>query len=216
VDSRARFEREAEVIARLEHPSIVRFHSLEEEGGLRFLTMELIEGSTLAQLLPAAGFPLDAALAIASDLASALSYAHRRGVVHRDLKLTNLMRTSSGGLKVLDFGLARLVEQAEAASALTSTGRVLGSIGYMAPEQILGEPVDERTDVFAFGAVVYELLAGRPPFTKKSLAAFCEAVLEPRPTPLETLRTDVPPAVAEAIHRCMAKAPADRPASIGG
>jgi serine/threonine protein kinase len=163
-------------VAALNHPHIVTIHSIEEAGGVRFLTMELIEGKTLDQALPPGGLPLPRALELAIALADALAAAHERGVVHRDLKPANVMVTPEGRLKVLDFGLAKLATDGEDGAAtpgdgartmaapVSSAGSVVGTVPYMAPEQVRGEAVDARADLFSFGILLYELVSGRRPF----------------------------------------------------
>jgi eukaryotic-like serine/threonine-protein kinase len=210
IETRRRFEREAAVIAELEHPNIVRCLSLEEHAGWLFLTMELVEGETLAATLPGAVMSPDQLLAIASCLADALRAAHARGIVHRDLKPSNLMWTRDGQLKVLDFGLAHLRAPADVES-LTRTGCVLGTIPYMAPEQLLGGKADPRSDVYSFGAVLYELAAGRRPFTGRHVGEVLEAIFERAPVPLPTLRSDLPEVLVQLVERCLARDPEHRP-----
>ena len=179
LEVRRRFEREAAIIAALEHPNIVRYLSLDEYGDSLFLTMELVEGETLAAPSPRAPLATERLSAIACSLANALAAAHARGIVHRDLKPTNLMWSVDGHLKVLDFGLARL--SAPDVESLTRSGCVLGTIPYMAPEQLLGEPADPCSDVYSFGAVLYELAAGRRPFTGRHIGEMLAAIFERAP-----------------------------------
>ncbi len=217
----ARFEREARAVAALNHPNIVVLHSIEEAGGVRFLTMELVDGSTLDHLVAPGGLPLDRLLALAVPLAEAVAAAHERGVVHRDLKPRNVMVTRDGRLKVLDFGLARFEASAAGASDSESPtehfvsrdGEVLGTVPYMSPEQVRGLPLDARTDLFALGILLYELAAGRRPFTGATLADIGSSILRDTPPALASLRADVPPALAAAIVRCLEKEPARRFAS---
>src|SRR5919198_1495054 len=170
-DRLARFEREARTVAGLNHPNIVVLHSIEEAAGARFLTMELVEGQDLAALIAPGGLPLLQVLELAIPIADALVAAHAKGVVHRDLKPANVRVTREGRVKVLDFGLARLIgaesdpENAETAMAapLSRVGQVMGTAPYMAPEQVRGEPVDARADLFSFGILVYELTTGKQP-----------------------------------------------------
>ena len=197
-DRLARFEREARAIAGLNHPNIVTLYSIEDEAGVRFLTMELVEGQSLDRLVVPGGLPGPRLIEIALALADALVTAHERGVVHRDLKPANLMVTREGRLKVLDFGLARLASTSEPPGAAVShlptmtgplsvAGQVVGTVPYMAPEQVRGRPVDERTDLFALGVVVYELATGRRPFTGETMADVGSAILRDRPEPLTSL-----------------------------
>ena len=209
LEVRRRFEREAAIIAALEHPNIVRYLSLDEYGDCLFLTMELVEGETLAAPSPRAALATERLSAIACSLADALAAAHARGIVHRDLKPTNLMWSVDGQLKVLDFGLARL--SAPDVESLTRTGCVLGTIPYMAPEQLLGEPADPCSDVYSFGAVLYELAAGRRPFTGRHIGEMLAAIFERAPEPLLSVRPDLPAPLARLIERCLSRDPAQRP-----
>ncbi len=167
-----RFRREARLVAAFNHPNIVTIHSVEEYEGLHFLTMELVHGSTLEALIPPEGMPLQRILEIAIPLADALAAAHAQGIVHRDLKPANVMVSHEGRLKVLDFGIAKPAAAQEAAflggeaageDLLTGAGQVLGTPAYMSPEQILGQPVDCRTDIFSFGVVLFQMATGRHP-----------------------------------------------------
>src|SRR6267143_1815716 len=180
-DRLARFEREARTVAGLNHPNIVTLHSIEEEDGVRFITMELVEGKCLDRLITAGGLPLARILDLSIPLADALVVAHERCAVHRDLKPGNVMVTREWRVKVLDFGLAKLMggkpnTESETATAImnapiSNEGRVLGTVPYMAPEQIRGEAVDARTDLFALGIMLYELFTGRRPFTAPTTMA---------------------------------------------
>ncbi|HEU5311283.1 MAG TPA: serine/threonine-protein kinase, partial [Candidatus Eisenbacteria bacterium] len=173
-DRLARFEREARTVAGLNHPNIVTLHSVEDADGVRFLTMELVEGQTLSSLITPGGLPLPRLLELAIPLTDALVAAHERGVIHRDLKPGNVMVTREGRVKVLDFGLAKIatgenaaVERSVAATVdlpLSREGMMVGTVPYMAPEQIRGEPTDARSDLFSLGIILYELATGRRPF----------------------------------------------------
>ena len=211
-ERRARFEREAEVIGSLDHPNVVRFYSLESNDGLRFITMELVEGSTVAELMPKNGFSLGQTLAIAIPLAEVLQTAHDRGVVHRDLKPSNLMLTGDGQLKVLDFGLACLQADQDV-STLTESGAVLGTMSYMAPEQLLGERVDGRSDLFTFGAVIYEIATGEQPFRTAHLPAMIRSILEEEPPSIESLKPELGAGLTEVIEHCLRKDADERPRS---
>jgi serine/threonine-protein kinase len=170
---RARFEREATAVAALSHPNIVTVHSVERAEDVHFITMELVEGKRLSEILPRHGLPLARFFELAIPLADAVAAAHRAGVVHRDLKPDNILVTNDGRLKVLDFGLAKMdggtkPSDTEASSLptrhLTEEGQILGTVAYMSPEQVEGKTLDHRTDLFSLGVVLYEMLAGRAPF----------------------------------------------------
>src|SRR5688500_11875596 len=189
----ARFEREARIVASLNHPNIVTLHSIEEAAGTRFLTMELVEGRSLADLIGPGGLPLAQVLDVMTPIADALAAAHSKGIVHRDLKPANVMVTHDGRVKVLDFGLAKVTHTepdgqragtATIASPLSMVGEVLGTVPYMAPEQIFGEDVDARTDLFAFGILAFELVAGRRPFGGKTTWETTAAIMRDEPPPL--------------------------------
>jgi serine/threonine-protein kinase len=218
-DSLARFEREARTVAALSHPNIVVLHSIEEEQGLRFLTLELVEGQGLERLVTPGGLPVARLLELAIPLADALAAAHEKGVVHRDLKPANIMVTREGRVKVLDFGLAKLAEAASAleetrtmalAEPISTAGQVVGTVPYMAPEQIRGEAVDARTDLFALGIILYELATGRRPFGGASSADVSSAILRDSPVPPLSLRAELPPDLERIISRCLEKDPERR------
>ena len=218
-DRLARFEREARMAAALNHPNIVTLYSIEEAGGIRFLTMEHVEGQSLDRLMRSEGMPLARVLDVALSLAAALAAAHEKGIVHRDLKPANVMLTSDGWVKVLDFGLAKRpagdVTEAEAAtkvitSPLTAAETVMGTIPYMAPEQLRAEPVDARTDVFALGVVLYELVAGHRPFRGATDLDVCSAILRDSPARLTSFRPDLPREFEQIVERCLEKAPDGR------
>ncbi len=199
----ARFEREAQVLASLNHPNIVTIHSVEEDDGIRFLTMELVDGKTLAESIPAGGLPVDKLLRIASGLSDALAAAHDNGVVHRDLKPANVMITSDGRVKVLDFGLAKDATRRD--HALSLDGTVLGTVPYMAPEQIRGEPADARSDLFALGIVLYQIATGEHPFPARGSMRRAIAILEEEPVPAHELRPKLGEELSWIIGRCLEK-----------
>ena len=195
-DLKQRFEREARTVAALNHPHICTLHDIGSQDGIDFLVMEYLDGQTLAERLERGALPLDQALQIAIDIADALDKAHRQGIVHRDLKPANIMLTKAGA-KLLDFGLAKLKppEQAGGLSALptqpadlTQQGAILGTFQYMAPEQLEGQEADARTDIFAFGTVVYEMVTGKKAFEGKSQASLISAIMKDSPQPTPTRR----------------------------
>ena len=219
-DRLVRFEREARAIAALNHPSIVTIYAIEEDSGRRFFTMELVEGRTLRDVTPPAGLPAPELLRVGVALADALAAAHARGVVHRDLKPANVMITHEGRVKVLDFGLAKLdVSGLPTATAVgrgadpgaTGQGVVLGTASYMAPEQLKGQPVDARADLFALGLVLFEAASGRHPFPGEDAWARNAAVLTQAPLALERLRPDLTLALGRLLLRCLERDPAARP-----
>jgi serine/threonine protein kinase/Tfp pilus assembly protein PilF len=218
-DRLARFEREARAVAALNHPNIVTLFTVEDADGVRFLTMELVEGQTLSNLIAPGGLLLSAFFDLAIHMTDALVAAHEKGVIHRDLKPANVMVTRDGRVKVLDFGLARMVGLNAAADkpgatrtvgALSVDGEVVGTVPYMAPEQLRGEAVDARSDVFALGIILYELAAGRRPFTGSSNAEVASAILRDAPEPLGGLRADLPGELGHMVSRCLEKQPGER------
>ena len=211
-ERRERFEREARTVALLNHPSIVTIHSVEEVDGLPFLTMELVEGRTLAESIPAKGLPIDRFLKISIPLADAVAAAHQRGVLHRDLKPANVMVTSDARVKVLDFGLAKLKEEVAAADAgmlpteeQTGEGRMLGTVAYMSPEQAEGKAVDQRSDVFSLGIVLYEMASGERPFKGDTSVSIVTAILRDEPKPITQVRPDLPRDLGRIIKHALAK-----------
>ena len=209
----ARLESEAKTIAALNHPHIVTLYSIEEAEGRRFLTMELVSGRTLAELIPADGLPFAELMRIAVPVADAVSAAHRRGIVHRDLKPRNIMVDAEGRVKVLDFGLAQSPPPLAGEDLSDRTTRTLagpalsGTLAYMSPEQLQAEPTDPRTDVFALGVVLYEMATGRRPFEAKSAAELVTAILRDAPVPPTRLRTGLPGRMDRLIARCLEKDP---------
>src|SRR6266699_8360 len=187
----ARFEREAKVLASLNHPNIASIYGLEESNGARALVMELVEGLTLAERIKQGPIPLDEALPIAKQIAEGLEYAHERGIIHRDLKPSNVKLTADGNVKILDFGLAKALEtptpQVNPSISPTLTlegtraGVILGTAAYMAPEQARGAIVDKRADIWAFGVVLYEMLTGKQPFAGPTVSDTLAAVLRAEP-----------------------------------
>ena len=219
----ARFEREATTVAGLSHPNIVVLHSIEEASGTRFLTMELVDGRSLADVVRPGGVPLAELLDVAVPLADALIAAHEKNIVHRDLKPANVMVTREGRVKVLDFGVAKLVQQdpdltktqtatqvATVATPISEVGQTIGTISYMAPEQLRGEPVDVRADLFAFGVLIFELATGARPFKGRSSADVSSSILRDAPPPLTSVRPDLPAELERILDRCLQKEPGDR------
>ena len=234
---RERFDREARTISRFTHPNICTLYDVGEHAGTAFLVMELLDGETLETRCARAsakgsGLPLDEALRIAIQMADALAAAHRQGIVHRDLKPGNIFLARSSGAsappiaKLLDFGLARTApalrvvghgfsragtaEAAPYAAGITAQGTILGTFQYMAPEQVEGGEADARTDIFAFGSVLYEMITGKKAFEGKTQTNLVAAILERDPPPLTTVQPLAPPLVDSIVRKCLAKNPDDR------
>ena len=222
---RQRFEREARAVSALNHPHICTLHDVGHQDGVDFLVMELIEGETLAQRLEKGPLPTDQLLRCGIEIADALDKAHRSGIVHRDLKPGNVMLTRSGA-KLMDFGLARgtgaegrsrpgsgpinLSQSPTMGSPLTAEGTLVGTFQYMAPEQLEGKEADARTDLFAFGAVLYEMATGKKAFEGKSQASLISAIMSSQPPPTTTVAPLTPPAVDRLVRECLAKDPEER------
>ena len=210
-----RFRHEARVIARITHPNICTLHDVGVDGSAIFLVMEYVDGATLSRRLEDGPLPLSLALRTAIQIADALDHAHRHDVVHRDLKPGNIMLTRDS-VKLLDFGLAKLKERDEQVptdvtkSALTDEGTIVGTVPYMAPEQIEGHEVDARTDIFSFGVVLYEMVCGRRPFAGDSRASLMAAIVAAEPPTLSSLQPRTPASLERLILRCLAKDPDDR------
>jgi eukaryotic-like serine/threonine-protein kinase len=212
-----RFQREARAVARITHPHICTVYDVGQVDGVPFLVMELLEGETLGARLEHGPIPLDRALGFAGQIAAALDAAHRKGVIHRDLKPSNVMLTASG-VKLLDFGLAKLKDIEDEGSLqgsterllLTEQGTVLGTVPYMAPEQIEAREADARTDIFALGVILYEMTSGRPPFEGRSPATVMAAILTHDPQPVSSARPGVPASVDRIVTKCLAKDPDER------
>jgi len=211
-----RFEREARAVSALNHTNILTVYEFGHHGETRYLVTELLEGDSLRELLERGPLPRARAFSYAVQIARGLSLAHDKGIVHRDLKPENLFVTGGGLVKILDFGLALLIEgepggpPSEAATALTVAGAVIGTASYMAPEQVRGEPADPRSDIFAFGCILYEMLGGRRAFARATAVETMAAVLTDDPPPTSELRPEVPPALAQVLERCLDKRPAER------
>jgi len=212
-----RFEHEAKTVASLSHPGIVMLHSIEEADGLRFLTMELVEGETLSKQIPSRGFAMERFLSLAIALTDAVSAAHRQGILHRDLKPDNVMLTPDGRLKVLDFGLAKLRYDADESDrttketqSVTQDGRIVGTVAYMSPEQAQGLPLDHRSDIFTLGILLYEMATGERPFRGNTNLSVLSSILKDVPRPASELRDDIPKPLARMIQRALEKRPEDR------
>ena len=225
-DRLARFQREAQVLASLNHPNIAQIHGIEDSDDTRALVLELVEGPTLADRIKQGPIPVDEALPIATRIAEALEAAHEKGIIHRDLKPANIKVKDDGTVKVLDFGLAKAF-QPEASdvsasmsptisltAAATQMGMVIGTATYMAPEQAKGKVVDKRADVWAFGAVLYEMLTGSKPFSGDDVSTTLARVIEREPD-WDALPSDLSRVLATYLRRCLAKEPKQRIRDIG-
>jgi TolB-like protein/cytochrome c-type biogenesis protein CcmH/NrfG/predicted Ser/Thr protein kinase len=216
---RRRFELEARAASVLNHPAIVTIYDVGEADGVSWIAMEWVEGRTLRQTLSGGPLALAQALSIAREIAEGLAAAHAKGIVHRDLKPENIMLRTDGRAKILDFGLARQtvvdamgasasnVETPAALAGATVEGAILGTVGYMSPEQAAGRPVDFRADQFSFGLIVYEMLAGRRAFERASMAETLTAIIREDPVPLSSVRGGIPESLQRVIARCLAKLP---------
>ncbi len=222
---RARFEREAQTVAALNHPHVVTVHAVEEAGGQPFIVMEFVDGKTLDEVVDAGGLPMSRFFELALALTDAVAAAHARGITHRDLKPRNVMIDGDGRLKVLDFGLAKLLEEAPEAGddatiaadpGVTREGTIVGTAAYMSPEQAEGKPVDNRSDVFSLGILLYQMLTGRKPFEGDTLMSTLTAVLRDEPRPVIEIRPDLPRQMSRIIRRCLEKAPDRRYESARG
>jgi serine/threonine protein kinase/Tfp pilus assembly protein PilF len=218
-----RFRREAKAVAAINHPNIVTIHSIESIETTHFMTMELVEGDCLDHIIPPGGLPLAKVFDIAIPLADALASAHERGIVHRDLKPGNVMVTNENRVKVLDFGLAKLVEDPDAetgdhavtalptqATELTAEGVVMGTAPYMSPEQVEGRGMDHRTDIFSLGIVLYEMATGRRPFSGDTSAALVSSILRDSPPTVTEINEALPRHLARIIQHCLEKDPEAR------
>jgi Tol biopolymer transport system component/predicted Ser/Thr protein kinase len=216
---RARFEREAQAVAALNHPNIVTIYSVEEDAGRPFIAMEYVEGRPLSENITRGGLSLDRILRIGIEVADAMAAAQQRGITHRDLKPANIMIAADGRAKILDFGLAK-VRDAELAQAgeqvtqmsrdLTGEGRILGTVAYMSPEQAEGKPVDPRSDIFSFGVVLHEMATGERPFKGDSNVSILSSIIKDTPKPITESNPALPADLARIVRRCLAKDPSRR------
>jgi serine/threonine protein kinase len=205
----SRFQREARMLASLNHPNIATIHGLEQFGDVHYLVMELVSGETLAERVNKGALPLQEALKIAGQIAEALEAAHEKGVIHRDLKPANVKVTPEGRVKVLDFGLAKAFAgdsdvDLSHAPTLSQDGRILGTPAYMSPEQANGKPVDRRADIWTFGVVLFEMLTGEPLYSGGTTAETLASVMKEEPT-LEALPKNTPSVIGNLLRRCLEK-----------
>ncbi len=213
-DRRERFEREAQAVAALNHPNIVTVHSVERVGETSFLTLEFVDGQTIGELIGKRGLPLRRFLALAKQIADAVAAAHQHGIVHRDLKPANVMVTAHDRVKVLDFGLAKLREAQDSVAAgmtptreLTGEGKIVGTVAYMSPEQAEGRFVDERSDIFSLGVMLYEMATGERPFKGDTSVSVLSSILRDTPRPLTDINPELPRDLTVIVRRCLAKDP---------
>ena len=211
--SRDRFRREAHVLSRLSHPGVATIYDFAAQDGVQFLVMELVPGGTLEARLLDGPLQIDELCRIGATVADALHDAHQRGFLHRDLKPGNIVLTDAGHPKILDFGIALLLG---AAKSITQTGQILGSLPYMAPEQLLGEADAAATDIYALGVILFEMATGRRPFMKERAEALMFEVFNSAPPTVRSLRSDIPPQLDRLVAACLSKEPSQRPATAAG
>ena len=210
-ERKRRFALEAKAASALNHPNIITIYDIDVADGVDFIAMEYVAGHTLSELIPPNGMEPARAIQLGAQIADALATAHQSGIVHRDLKPSNIMVNAQGRVKVLDFGLAKLIEPVsgegatQTAALQTREGTILGTASYMAPEQAEGNPVDQRADIFSFGAVIYEMLSGVPPFRRDSVLGTLAAIVRDEAPPLDA--GGIPPAVRQVVKRALEKNP---------
>src|SRR5450830_682862 len=213
----ARFEREAQAVAQLSHPNILAIHDFGRHDEVAYAVMELLEGETLRARLEQGALPARKAVDLAAQMAEGLAAAHEKGIVHRDLKPENVFVTGEGRVKLLDFGLAKQTNPVGGADSRLQTlerptqpGTVMGTVGYMSPEQVRGEAADHRSDIFSFGAVLYEMLAGRQAFGRETAAESMTAILKEDPPEIAPGGTGPSPALSRIVQHCLEKKPGER------
>ncbi len=217
-DSLKRLTREAKALAALSHPNIVTIRDVGSAGGISFVVMEYLEGETLRHRIGRTGLPWKSALEIAISVADALSAAHSKSVIHKDLKSENIFLTSKRSVKILDFGLARFkpvvpenqLSQTPTVSQVTEAGKISGTLQYMSPEHVQGSAVDARSDIFSFGCVLYEMMTGKRPFARDNAAETIAAMLKENPANLGDSGKNVPPELEHIVSRCLEKNPDKR------
>jgi serine/threonine-protein kinase len=213
-DRKRRFLAEAQAASRLNHPNIITIYDISEDNGVCFISMEYVAGATLEQANSVGGLPFEDAMKYADEIADALVAAHSAGIIHRDLKAANIIVTKEGRVKLLDFGLAKLIEPevpaGETATMRTVAGAIMGTAAYMSPEQAEGREIDARSDIFSFGLVFYEMLCGQRAFQRDSWVGTLAAILHDEPRPLREIQAAIPVAIEQHVSRCLRKIPAER------
>jgi serine/threonine protein kinase len=223
-DRRLRFVQEAQAVSALNHPNIITIYDIVDDGLTQYMVIEFVEGKTLLELIPKGGMPIPQVIRYGSQIAEALCAAHAAGIVHRDLKPANVMITGAGLVKVLDFGLAKMIDWAAAdpdgatltmtAGPLTIEGTLLGTVNYMSPEQAEGKKLDARSDIFSFGSVLYEMLTGKAAFHHDTVLATLTSVLRDEVQPVRELAPDIPAELERIVNACLKKNPDDRVQSM--
>jgi serine/threonine-protein kinase len=219
-DRRLRFVQEAQAVSALNHPNIITIYDIVDDGATQYMVIEFVDGKTLLELIPKSGMSIPSVIRYGSQIAEALCAAHAAGIVHRDLKPANVMITGAGLVKVLDFGLAKMIDWAAtdpdgatltiAPAPLTIEGTLLGTVNYMSPEQAEGKKLDSRSDIFSFGSVLYEMLTGKPAFHGDSVLATLTSVLRDQVQPIRELAPDIPAELERIVNACLKKNPDDR------